>query len=171
MAKEDAMVSAEDLIKQFGLIKHPEGGYFRESYRSLESIPQQALPSRYTGARAYSTTIYFLLIPGTVSRLHRLCSDEVWHFYLGERLELLQISPEGSMEKVSLGQNIASGQKLQHVVPAGYWFGARPSADSGYSFVGCTVAPGFEYVDFDLADAAALAKDFPSLAEEILRFS
>lgn len=171
MAEEDAIVSAEDLIKKFSLIKHPEGGYFRESYRSSERILPQALPSRYTGARAYSTSIYFLLMRGTVSRLHRLCSDEVWHFYLGGRLELLQISPEGKMEKVFLGQNIASGEKLQHVVPAGYWVGARPSGDSGFSFTGCTVAPGFEYVDFELADAAALAKAFPSLAEEILRFS
>lgn len=164
------MISAEDLIKQFDMIKHPEGGYFRESYRSSQSIPQQALPSRYKGDRAYSTSIYFLLPPGAVSRMHRLCSDEIWHFYLGQPLELLQISPEGRMEKVLLGKDIASGEKLQHAVPAGYWFGARPLEDSGFSFVGCTVAPGFEYADFELADATALAHAFPSLSEEIRRY-
>jgi predicted cupin superfamily sugar epimerase len=164
------MISAEDLIKWFNLIKHPEGGYFRESYRAQEIIPQQALPSRYRGSRAYSTAIYFLLPSGAVSRLHRLHSDEIWHFYLGYPLELLQISPEGCIEKIFLGQDIKSGEKLQHTVPAGCWFGARPYGDAGFSFVGCTVAPGFEFADFELADTAELAKTFPGLTEIILPF-
>ncbi len=165
------MISAEGLIKTFDLKEHPEGGYFRESYRSAESIPKQALPSRYKGDRSFSTSIYFLLPSGTVSRLHRIASDEVWHFYLGGPLELLQISPEGKMEKVLLGHKVASGQKIQHVVRAGYWFGARPAEGSAYSFLGCTVAPGFDYEDFELADLENLTSRFPELKREIIAFN
>jgi hypothetical protein len=164
------MISAEDVIKKFDLQKHPEGGYFKESYRSSETISREALPSRYKGARSFSTSIYFLLPLGTVSRLHRLASDEVWHFYLGGPLELLQVSPEGQTEKAILGQDMAAGQELQHVVPAGYWFGARPAEGSAYSFVGCTVAPGFDFADLELADPMDLSRRFPGLNKEILLF-
>jgi uncharacterized protein len=164
------MISAKNLIKIFDLKKHPEGGFFKESYRSSETISQQALPPRYKGGRCFSTSIYFLLPAGSVSRLHRIASDEVWHFYMGGPLELLQISPDGRMEKVILGQDIAAGQRLQHVVPAGCWFGARPAEDSAYSFVGCTVAPGFDFSDFELANPEALSRSFPDLEEEILLF-
>jgi uncharacterized protein len=164
------MISAEEVIRKFDLQKHPEGGYFRESYRSSEIISREALPSRYKGDRSFSTSIYFLLPPGMVSHLHRLASDEAWHFYLGGPLELLQISPDGIIEKLILGQDLAAGQKLQHTVPAGYWFGARPAGGSEYSFVGCTVAPGFDYADFELADPGDLSRRFPALKQEILLF-
>lgn len=146
------MISAEELIVRFDLGKHPEGGYFAESYRSAEMISEQALPPRYKGKRNFCTAIYYLLRAGMVSRLHRLASDEIWHFYLGGPLELVQISPDGKMGKVILGQDVVAGQKLQHVVPAGYWFEARPAAGSDYSFVGCTVAPGFDFKDLGFAD-------------------
>jgi predicted cupin superfamily sugar epimerase len=164
------MISAEELIARFDLQKHPEGGYFKESYRSEEIISQEALPSRYKGDRSFSTSIYFLLPSGTVSRLHRIASDEVWHFYLGGPLELLQLSTDGKMEKVILGQDLVSGQKVQHAVPAGYWFGARPAAGSAYSFVGCTVAPGFDFGDFELANPDELCRSFPALKQDILLF-
>jgi predicted cupin superfamily sugar epimerase len=164
------MISAEDVIRKFDLQRHPEGGYFKEAYRSSEIISREALPSRYNGDRSFSTSIYFLLPSGTVSRLHRIASDEVWHFYLGGPLELLQISPNGKMEKLMLGQDVAAGQKVQHVVPAGYWFGARPADGSAYSFVGCTVAPGFDFADFELADPRDLSRSFPLLRKEILLF-
>jgi len=164
------MIPSEILIKKLGLKKHPEGGFFKETYRSSEAISQQALPSRYKGARCFSTAIYFLLPQDSISRLHRIASDEVWHFYLGGPLELLQISPDGRMEKVILGQDISAGQRLQHVVPAGCWFGARPAIDSAYSFVGCTVAPGFDYSDFELANPEDLSRKYPDLKREILLF-
>jgi uncharacterized protein len=164
------MISAEGLVQMFGLKKHPEGGYFRECYRSAEILSRQALPSRFKGDRSISTSIYFLLPAGVVSRLHRLVSDEVWHFYLGGPLELVQISPQGKMENVILGQDLAAGQLVQHVVPAGYWFGARPADSSPYSFVGCTVAPGFDFADFELADIEELSRSFSALKEEIRRF-
>jgi len=94
------MILAKYIIREFGPQKHPEGGYFKESYRSTETISREALPSRYKGDRSFSTSIYFLLPSGTVSRLHRVVSDEVWHFYLGGPLELLPVSPEGQMGKV-----------------------------------------------------------------------
>ena len=165
-----AMNSAKSLIKKYDLKKHPEGGYFKEVYRSSEIIPRQALPSRFKGARSFSTSIYYLLPSGAVSRLHRIASDEIWHFYLGGPLKFIQISPEGIMDTVILGQDIVVGQTLQHVVPAGWWFGARPATRS-YSFVGCTVAPGFDFKDFELADIAALSRRFPHLKQEIRRFN
>jgi uncharacterized protein len=164
------MISAEGLVQMFGLKKHPEGGYFRECYRSAEILSRQALPSRYKGDRSVSTSIYFLLPAGAVSRLHRLISDEIWHFYLGGPLEIVQISARGKMENVILGQDLAAGQLVQHVVPAGYWFGAQPADGSPYSFVGCTVAPGFDFADFELADVEELSRSFPALKEEIRRF-
>jgi uncharacterized protein len=164
------MISAEEVIKKFDMQKHPEGGYFKESYRSSEIISREALPARYKGDRSFSTSIYFLLPSGTVSRLHRLASDEVWHFYLGGPLELLQISTAGIMEKLILGQDLAAGERVQHMVPAGYWFGARPVEGSAYSFVGCTVAPGFDYADFELVDPENLARNFPALKCDILLF-
>ena len=164
------MISVEELIRKFDLQQHPEGGYFTESYRSSETISREALPSRYKGDRRFSTSIYFLLPSGAASRLHRIASDEVWHFYLGGPLELLQLSPDGRIEKVVLGQDLKSGQKVQHVVPARYWFGARPADGSAYSFVGCTVAPGFDFADFELADPADLCRNFPALKKDILQF-
>ena len=160
----------QTLIRKFDLKEHPEGGYFIESYRSSEILSRSALPARYKGDRSFSTAIYFLLPSGAVSRLHRIASDEVWHFYLGGPLEILQIDPNGRMEKTILGQDVAAGQKLQHAVPAGCWFGARPAESSAFSFVGCTVAPGFDFADFELADAEDLIQRFPNLKEEISLF-
>ncbi|MBU2572470.1 MAG: cupin domain-containing protein [Elusimicrobia bacterium] len=146
-------INAKDLIRVYKLEKHPEGGYFRESYRAAGKIAG-------TG-RNFSTAIYFLLPAGEKSWLHRLKSDEVWHFYLGGALELAQIFPDGRAGQVVLGRDALAGQKLQHAVPAGCWFGACPDRGAKFSFVGCTVAPGFEFPDFELGDRAALLKRFP----------
>lgn len=152
---------AKRLIAAFGLSPHPEGGAFRESYRSAEATPQAGLPPRFTGPRALSTAIYFLLPEGSRSRLHRIKSDEVWHFYLGGPLLLIEISPEGAVREVVLGRDYAAGQKLQHVVAAGAWFGSIPQPGAGFSFVGCTVAPGFDFADFELGESDVLHKAFP----------
>jgi uncharacterized protein len=158
---EKMAIDIETLIQQFSLQPHPEGGFFMETYRAEETIPQASLPKMFHGDRHFSTAIYFLLPQGTRSRLHRIASDEVWHFYLGDPLTLIVIHPWGSMTEVVLGQDIAQGQRVQYVVPAGCWFGAYPSEGSRYSFVGCTVAPGFDFADFELGKRSLLLHQFP----------
>ena len=159
------------LIRNYKLKAHPEGGYFRESYRSTGTIPAAALDGSFIGPRSYSTAIYFLLPEGSISRLHRIKSDEIWHFYLGGPLNLAQIMPDGRVVSVTLGRDIKAGQEFQHVVPAGCWFGASPSPGSGFSFVGCTVAPGFDFADFELARPAKLLAQFPQAGKIIKKLS
>lgn len=154
-------MKALTLIERFGLVAHPEGGYYRESYRSDGIIPQSALPEGFTGSRYFSTAIYFLLEQGQYSRLHRIRSDEVWHFYLGGPLRLAMIHPDGKTDEIILGQDIAAAQTLQYVVPAGVWFGATPCAETDFSFVGCTVAPGFDFADFDMGKRESLKSAYP----------
>lgn len=108
-------MKAQTLIERFGLVAHPEGGYYRESYRSDGIIPPSGLPEPFTGSRHFSTAIYFLLEQGQYSRLHRIRSDEIWHFYLGGPLRLAMIHPDGKTDKIILGQDIAAGQTLQYV--------------------------------------------------------
>jgi predicted cupin superfamily sugar epimerase len=153
--------SVDQLIRLLDLKPHPEGGYFRETYRSDESIQHTCLPDRYHGDRHYSTAIYYLLPAGAVSRLHRIASDEVWHFYLGGSFTLVELSPDGSSDHVVLGPNIGGGQRLQHVVKAGTWFGAYPNPGTDYSLVGCTVAPGFDFADFEIAHRQELIAKYP----------
>lgn len=159
--------TVDELVKIHDLQPHPEGGYFKETYRAGGAVAQQALPKSFKGNRNFSTAIYFLLPEGNKSLLHRIPSDEVWHFYLGDPLTIVQIGPEGDVEKIVLGQNVSKGEKLQHVVPAGFWFGAYPNPGSRYSFVGCTVAPGFDFADFEMGDRAKLLKKFPKAKEAI----
>lgn len=143
-------ISFQDLIALYELEPHPEGGFFKETYRDSGVIDQDSLPENFTGDRNFSTAIYFLIPEGKKSHLHRLKSDEVWHFYLGEPLTLIQISEQGKVEKIILGQDVKKGHKVQHVVPKGCWFGSYPNPNSGFSFVGCTVAPGFDFADFEM---------------------
>ncbi len=159
--------TADDLIHHLGLQPHPEGGYFRETYKSPVAIPESALPAGSAGARPAATAIYFLLREGDKSRLHRLRFDEVWHFYLGGPLRLVVLSHDGKVEQFILGQDLKAGQELQRVVPAGRWFGACPMPGSVYSLVGCTVAPGFAFEDFTLGDRDGLVRLFPHLHDLI----
>ncbi|MEK7287841.1 MAG: cupin domain-containing protein [Elusimicrobiota bacterium] len=163
--------SMSKLIKLYDLEPHPEGGYFKETYRAKGKVSQRELPSHFKGTRNYSTAIYFLLPEGKRSNLHRIQSDEIWHFYLGGPLTLIQIPPSGQIEKVVLGQDVETGQKLQHIVPAGCWFGAHPNPGSAFSFVGCTVSPGFDFADFEMGKRADLTARFPRLAAQIRRFT
>ena len=150
-----------DLVKAYNLAKHPEGGFYKETYRADALIDQHALPVAFSGSRNVSTAIYYLLPEGEKSRLHRILSDEIWHFYLGGPLEIIEISVEGDLRKTVLGQNIHNGEVVQHMVPAGSWFGARPLAGSEFCFVGCTVAPGFDFADFEMAERSGLVDLFP----------
>lgn len=159
--------SIETLIELYNLRAHPEGGYFKETYRDGGIIAKSALPNAFNGDRNFSTAIYFLLPEGKKSCLHRIKSDEVWHFYLGGPLTLVQISPEGNVEKIVLGQDVKNGQKVQHVVPKGYWFGASPNKGAVFSFVGCTVSPGFDFSDFEMGKKDNLLRQFPNAKKVI----
>jgi hypothetical protein len=160
--------SVDQLIRTLDLKPHPEGGYYRETYRCEELIAHSCLPPRFHGDRHYSTAIYYLLLAGAVSRLHRIAADEVWHFYLGGPFTVVELKPDGCSDQVVLGQDVVGGQRLQHVVRAGTWFGAYPNPGTEYSLVGCTVAPGFDFADFEIADRRELLLKYPR-EEPIIR--
>lgn len=154
-------MDAQTLAEFYRLQPHPEGGYYKETYRSALALPAGCLPTGFSGARQVSTAIYFLLEQGNFSAFHRIKSDEVWHFYAGQTLQVYVIHPEGWLEIIKLGDNITNGEQFQAVVPAGCWFASVPAPTTAYSFVGCTVAPGFDFNDFELAYADMLVKEFP----------
>jgi hypothetical protein len=156
MIPSPALPDLQTLIDHLQLSPHPEGGYFRETYRAPESIAHSALPLRFQGERQFSTAIYFLLPNPGQSYLHRIAADEVWHFYLGGPLTIVQMHPDHGLQEIQLGQNLLAGEVLQWVVPAGWWFGATCSQPQGYSLVGCTVAPGFDFADFEMAERQSL---------------
>lgn len=163
------MITCEQLVEHFQLLPHPEGGFFAETYRSKESINQSALPERFSGSRSFSTSIYFLLDQGNFSAFHRIKSDECWHFYAGQTLLIYILNAEAILTIVRLGSNIAAGEVYQYVVTAGCWFASEPAPQSLFSFVGCTVAPGFDFADFELADADTLYNQFPQHVNLIKR--
>jgi predicted cupin superfamily sugar epimerase len=146
-------LTADLLIEMLELLPHPEGGFYRETYRAPGTIAAAALPGRFGGARAFSTAIYFLLRGDQFSALHRLRCDELWHFYVGAPLEVIEITGGGRLVVTRLGPELGAGEVPQAVVPAGHWFGARlaePRPDA-FALVGCTVAPGFDFADFEMA--------------------
>lgn len=151
----------KQLIKLFGLLPHPEGGYYKETYRSAETISIDALPGRFNSYRNFSTAIYFLLEEGNFSAFHRIKSDECWHFYTGDPLLVHVLNLNGGSETITLGNDFNNGQLFQYVVPAGCWFASEPAPDSMFSLVGCTVSPGFDFADFELAEAEKLIETFP----------
>ncbi|MDL2283810.1 cupin domain-containing protein [Oxalobacter sp. OttesenSCG-928-P03] len=162
---------ASAIVSRYQLQTHPEGGFYAETYRSSAVIPHQCLPDGFTGDRNVSTAILYLLLENDFSALHRIRQDEAWHFYLGGALQLVMISPEGILSEIILGQDVTAGEYVQYVVPAGYWFGARPVAGAGFSFLGCTVAPGFDFEDFELGVRATLLELFPQHKAVILSYT
>ncbi len=163
-------MNALEIVAHFDMAPHPEGGFYKELYRSAGVIPNSALPQGYAGDRCFSTAILFLLRRGEYSRLHRIRQDETWHFYLGGGLRLVSISPQGESREVLLGQELLQGQQVQYTVPGGCWFGATPAPGTDYTLVGCTVAPGFEFADFELGERAGLEQAFPAVRELIREF-
>jgi predicted cupin superfamily sugar epimerase len=164
-------MTADDVIRVLNLRPHPvEGGFFRETYRSATTLPGSVLPG-HRGPRSASTAIYYLLKPGHVSELHVLPGDEVFHFYLGSPVRMLQLRPDGSGKEVTLGSDFAAGQLPQVVVPGGVWQGTHLLGDSGFALLGCTVAPGFDYADYRSASRAELVAKWPAFAEEIMRLT
>lgn len=163
--------TAKYWIRQLRMEAHPEGGYYKEVYRAGEFIQKKGLPNRYSGFRAFSTSIYFLLTGDQFSAFHRLKSDEVWHFYQGDPLVLHILVGNGKHLSVHLGPDLSQKQHLQFAVPRGAWFAAQPLAASGYSLLGCTVAPGFDFDDFELAGKEYLKKVYPRHVELVERFT
>jgi uncharacterized protein len=162
------LFTAQQIIDRLQLIPLTiEGGYFRETYRSALSVPENALPSDYAGARNVSTAIYYLLTPDTFSVIHRVKSDEVFHFYVGDAVEMLQLWPDGTARRVIIHNDLAAGHEPQVVVPAGVWQGCRLVPRGQCALMGCTVAPGFEYADYEAGDREALVTAFPSVADLI----
>ena len=165
---ESTIKEAGYWVEHMGLQPHPEGGFYRETYRSEEGISKDTLPERFGGDRSFCTGIYFLLPANTFSAFHRIKSDEMWHFYAGGTLEILVIHPDQTLETILLGANPENGEVFQAVVPANCWFASRPAEGSDYALVGCTVAPGFDFTDFELARGSELSAAFPQHAETIL---
>jgi uncharacterized protein len=161
------MLTAEQIREVLKMQPHPiEGGYFAETYRSAATVPRSELGG-YPGDRSMSTAIYYLLTPDTFSAMHRVRGDEMFHFYLGDPVEMLQLKPDGSGELSLLGQDIASGMRLQHNVPGGVWQGSRLKKGGKYALLGTTMAPGFEYEDYETGKRAELMARFPQYAELI----
>ncbi len=158
-------------IERLHLARHPEGGWFRETYRAVEAIPIAGLPNRFQGERAFSTAIQFLLERNDHSALHRLKSDEMWHFYDGAPLTVHLVAPDGRHQPILLGRDPENGEQFQAVAPAGYWFGAEVAGFGDFSLVGCTVAPGFDFSDFEIGARNDLAKLFPQHEALIGRLS
>ena len=146
------MLTAEDLIEKLELKPLPmEGGFYRETYRSSEIIGPEALPKRYSAEKAFATAIYYLLIPETKSLLHRLPTDEIFHFYLGDPVRMLLLHPDGKGETIILGPNFESGHHLQFVVPQGVWQGSYLIDGGRFALMGTTMSPGFDFDDFEPA--------------------
>jgi predicted cupin superfamily sugar epimerase len=150
---------AEELIAQLQLQPHPEGGHYRETYRAREQVNSPR------GPRAASTAILFLLAAGERSCWHRIASDELWHHHGGGGLVIHELCPAGRARSTHLGLNLSAGVQPQHMVPAGSWFAAEPLPGSAWSLLSCTVAPGFDFADFELASQAQLAAHTEPLSQ------
>ena len=161
----------ELLVKKLDLSPHPEGGYYKETYRCKEEISEDNLSKYFSGVRSVSTAIYFLLKSDNFSAFHKINQDEIWHFHEGSSIIIHQISPEGNYSNCTLGADIVNNEKFQHVVPAGYWFSAAVTEKNSYGLVGCTVAPGFDFDDFVLAKRKDLIQLFPKHEAIITSFT
>jgi predicted cupin superfamily sugar epimerase len=164
-------MDAPAIIAELNLTPHPEGGYFRETYRSGETLPAHALPPRYGTDRTIATSIYFLLTADTFSAFHRLQSDELWHFHLGDPVTVHLLHPDHRLETHRIGPDLRAGHQLHLLFPAGCWFAAAVEPPGTHTLVGCTVAPGFDFADFELARRADLTAAFPAHADLIHRLT
>ncbi len=169
--KRVADKNASYWIEELRLEPHPEGGFFRQTYRSEMMLAEAALPAGFRGARAASTAIYFLMEQGSFSAFHRLRSDEVWHFYTGDALAVHVIEESGKYWRILLGHDTEAGQVFQAVVKSGCWFASEVAGRGSFGLVGCTVAPGFEFEDFEMAERAELANKYPIQRQLIERLT
>ena len=161
----------EFLKEALQLKKHPEGGYYKEVYRSPHELKEEALNDGYTGSRCYSTSIYFLLTTESFSSFHRIKQDETWHFYEGSSITLFIISPAGEYSKIRIGSKPEKGHRFQYTIPGNHWFAARVVKEESYGLAGCTVAPGFDFDDFEMANRNKLIEEFPHLQDIIIELT
>ncbi len=150
---------------------HPEGGYFREMYRSDEMIKKECLPERYNGDRSFSTSIYFLLEGEQTSKFHRIKSDEQWHFYDGSSVKIFILGEQGELNITTLGRNNLNGEVFQTIIKRGNWFAAELIDKNSFALVGCVVSPGFEFSDFELGKRKELVTKFPEHNDLIRRLT
>lgn len=165
------MEDLKNIIKKLNLKPHPEGGYFKETYRSKGIINPESLDISFTSNRNYSTCIYFLLTSDTFSAFHKIKQDEIWHFYKGSPIILHTISEQGKHQEYHIGNDFSKNQVPQLVVPAGYLFAAKTLSNNNYSLVGCTVSPGFDFEDFELPKRKELIAKFPQHENLIKQFT
>ena len=166
------MTSAEQIIEHFGMKPLvDEGGYYVETYRCKQQLLQGNTAKGYDGPRSFGTAIFYLLTSETFSAIHRLKSDEVFHFYLGDPVTMLQLHPDGSGEVVTLGHDIAGGQQVQVTVPAGTWQGSVLEPGGRFALMGTTVTPGFEQQDFELGRREKLLEQYPTYGELVMRLT
>jgi uncharacterized protein len=160
------MKPAQFWIDHLQLATHPEGGFYKETYRATETISADGLPSRFRGERNFSTAIYFLLRSQDRSVFHKIKSDELWHFHAGTTLAIYVLH-EKRLTIHQLGPDVDRGESLQVVIPANTWFGAKVIQPDSYTLSGCTVSPGFDFQDFAMADRNQLLSEFPNFKKEI----
>jgi predicted cupin superfamily sugar epimerase len=154
-------------IKNLGLLPHPEGGYYKETYRSVDTLSEAALEGKHNGPRNCSTAIYFLITKNSFSAFHKILSDELWHFYAGDPLEIFYFNENKELVTITLGKNPENSEVFQAVVPKNRWFGSRVVAGGEYSLLGCTVAPGFDFNDFEMAERSHLLASYPEHSQII----
>ena len=166
------MPTAREIIARLGLIPHPEeGGWYLETHRAEETLPHDMLPGRYTGERRVSTAIYYLLTPETFSHMHRLESDEIFHFHAGGPCEMLHLHPDGSGQVITFGNDLMAGHSPQVVVGRNVWQGMRLLPGAPFALMGCTVAPGFEFADYAHGDRQELMAAYPAFTDQIIRLT
>lgn len=158
-------------IKHLNLQPHPEGGFFREVYRSNLEIENEKLPVGFSGTRKLSTSIYYLLRSGEISRLHRLQSDELWYYHYGSSLKIVLLDQEGVKHTKILGAKLDKAEQLQVIIPSGTIFGAEVMDSDSFSLLSCMVSPGFEFDDFEVFDKEDLLQAYPKHSELIIKFS
>lgn len=165
------MTEAENIAKKLNMQPHPEGGYYKETYRSEGFISEASLDDDISGSRNYSTGIYFMLTSDTFSAFHRIKQDEMWHFYKGAPLRLHIISKSGDYSNVIIGNDIEKGETPQFTVKSRDWFASEVIGKNNYSLVGCTVSPGFDFRDFELPERDFLISKFPQHSEIITKLT
>ncbi len=165
------MTRIEEIINSLDLTAHPEGGYYKETYRSVGNINSDSLDESYQGKRSYSTCIYFLLTSDDFSAFHKIKQDEIWHFHEGSPIQLHTISEKGKHHKYTIGNDFINGETPQLVVPGNHWFAASVTEENSYALVSCTVSPGFDFSDFILPTREELNEKFPQHEKLITEYT
>jgi len=161
----------KEIITKLGLTPHPEGGFYKETYRSEGCVKKDSLSEVYSDKRNYSTCIYFVITSESFSAFHKIHQEEIWHFYLGSSITIHLINPEGKYSSVILGNDVLNGEVLQYVVKGECWFAVTVNEENSYALTGCTVAPGFDFDDFILPSRKELIETFPHLSKEITQLT